>query len=166
MSSQWKEVQRGANLKEIEKGVKNVFRWSWLEEKDGNDCYLSDYLRKIDLPGKIFCNVCDTILSYKGGGKKDLKAHALKSKHKDNLKLRKTNTVLPSTFFAPKQTPTCSLPYGVAPNVHNDEVCQSKRAEALPKAVSAQDRKSHAEAFVTSFIAENSLPFTLAPKVI
>ena len=32
--------------------------WNWLLEKDVNDDYLSDYVRKIDQPGVAICTWC------------------------------------------------------------------------------------------------------------
>ena len=50
--SQWRELTRSdcENLKELDKGIKNCFRWAWLEEKD-NGQFMSDYIRKINIPG-------------------------------------------------------------------------------------------------------------------
>ena len=39
-------------IKNVDEGVKNKFRWNWLEEKDSNGDFLSDYVRKISAPGK------------------------------------------------------------------------------------------------------------------
>ena len=36
-------------------GIRNKFRWQWLEEKDWNGDYLSDYERKRSKPGLAFC---------------------------------------------------------------------------------------------------------------
>ena len=169
--SQWREISRhNSNLKEIDLGIKNCFRWGWLEEKDSNGHYLSDYIRKINIPGKVACTYCNVLLSYKSGGKKDLKNHAKNKKHLEVIKLKKTNTTLPSTLTSkPSETSTsviCSLPYGAAPNVHDGEACQSIRKDPLPLIVSLDDRKAHTEAFLVSFMAEHSLPFTLAPQLI
>ena len=41
-------VERTANLKAIENGIRNKFRWQWLEEKDCNGDYLSDYENKVN----------------------------------------------------------------------------------------------------------------------
>ena len=71
MSSSYKEISREvANIKEIDKGVKNIFRWEWLQEKDCNDSFLSDYIREVDLPGKVVCTICKALISYQSGGKK------------------------------------------------------------------------------------------------
>ena len=34
-----------------DKDIKNKWVWNWLLEKDINDDYLSDYVKKIDQPG-------------------------------------------------------------------------------------------------------------------
>jgi len=38
-------------LKGIEKNVKNKWNWSWMEERDANADFLSEYIRKINQPG-------------------------------------------------------------------------------------------------------------------
>ena len=40
-------VNRDDNVKEIDKPVKNRFQWSWLEEKDGNGDFYSEYIRSL-----------------------------------------------------------------------------------------------------------------------
>ena len=65
MSSSYKEISREvANIKEIDEGVKNIFLWEWLQEKDWNDSFLSDYICKVDLPGKVVCTICKALISY------------------------------------------------------------------------------------------------------
>ncbi len=54
-----KEVDRSANLAEIERSVKNKFKWAWLEEKYVNGDYLADYVRKLTLPGYAYCKWCN-----------------------------------------------------------------------------------------------------------
>ena len=170
MAQQWREISRNdSSIKELEKGIKNCFRWEWLEEKDINEQYLSDYIRKVNITGKVLCTYCNTLLSYKSSGKKDLKNHAKNKTHNEVIKLRKTNTVLPSTLTLNQtglSTSTCSLPYGTAPNIHDSQVCENIRKNLLPPAASVSDRKAHAEAFLVSFMPEHSLPFTLTPQLV
>ena len=45
-------------------------------------------------------------------------------------------------------------------------ICGGKPKQLLLPVASLQDQKSHAEAFVVSFLAEHTLPFTMAPQVI
>ena len=52
----WRKVSREVgSLKGIEEGVKNSFRWVWLEEKYQNGQFLSEYIRKVNIPGKVLC---------------------------------------------------------------------------------------------------------------
>jgi hypothetical protein len=44
----YKILDRTANIKEVDRGLKNIFSWKWLENKDFNGDFLSDYVRKID----------------------------------------------------------------------------------------------------------------------
>ena len=57
------------------------------------------------------------------------------------------------------------MPYGAPPNIH-EAICSAKKERAVPKIVSFADRKAHAEGFRVSFMAENSMPFTLALKLV
>jgi hypothetical protein len=47
------ELKGQENIAEIDVGMKNKFRWEWLQEKDTNNYYLSDYVRKLKQPGKV-----------------------------------------------------------------------------------------------------------------
>ena len=35
-------LQRSSDLKVVESGVRNKFKWTWLEEKDANNDFLSE----------------------------------------------------------------------------------------------------------------------------
>ena len=59
------------------------------------------------------------------------------------------------------EKPTCSLPYGAPPNIHDASGCTTRVKE--PKPV---DRIAHAEARTLSFLAENLLPISLAPLLV
>ena len=61
------------SLKGIEEGVKNSFRWVWLEEKDQNGQFLSEYIWKVNIPSKALCTYYNSLLNYSSGGKKDIK---------------------------------------------------------------------------------------------
>ena len=92
----WREVSReDGSSKGIEEGVKNSFQWVWLEEKVQNWQFLSEYIQKINIPGKALCTYCDFLLNYSSGVKKDIKNHSKNKKHEEMVNLRKTNTTLP-----------------------------------------------------------------------
>ena len=131
-ASNWREIQRSevAYLKEIDSNIKNGFRWAWLEEKDCNDNFLSDYIRKVNIAGKVLCTYCNQLLSHKSGSK-NIKKHAAKKSHQNVLKLRKTNTTLPAVMQLSKPSSSsssnCTITYGAPPNVHNEQACLVKR---------------------------------------
>ena len=49
-----KILERTDNLKAVEAKVKNKWNWTWLQEKDDNGDFLSDYVRKLDRGGLIY----------------------------------------------------------------------------------------------------------------
>ena len=56
----------------------------------------------------------------------------------------------------------CSTPQ----NIHDSTVCSAtQKSQSLP-IVSVIDRVHHLEGYVASFVAENSLSFSFAPKLI
>ena len=73
-----------------------------------------------------------------------------------------------STTKSYKCTPKsseCNLPYGIAQSVHTTSKCPAMRNKINP-VVSLVDRKHHLEAYVISFMVENSLPLSSVPKFI
>ena len=73
-----------------------------------------------------------------------------------------------STTKSYKCTPKsseCNLPYGIAQSVHTTSKCPVMRNKINP-VVSLVDRKHHLEAYVISFMVENSLPLSSVPKFI
>ena len=79
---------------EIDKGVKNKFLWSWMDQKvvlnfkDGTsiDHRLGAYFRKIAIEGKGWCELCELIVSYSSRGKSALTTHCKTEKHMNKLK--------------------------------------------------------------------------------
>jgi hypothetical protein len=59
-------------LKNVEKGVKNRWRWGWLDEKDKNGVELRAWVQKIDSSGVAFCTVCLKSVKYGTSGKTKL----------------------------------------------------------------------------------------------
>ena len=165
----YNQVHRdSADISKIDAGVKNKFNWTWLTQKDANDMFLSEWLRKVDVAGQALCNVCNNLIKYGSAGKSVLLRHAKNTDHKKRIGSILNNTTLPSSYQLNVSTDdaTCSLPYGAAPNIHNDSVCSKRVEPQLEKIPSFQDRVAHTEAFVVSYIAENNLPFSMAPKLL
>ena len=166
----YKQVHRDdSDISKIDLGIKNKFNWNWLVEKDKNGMFLSEWVRKLDGPGVALCNICNSILKYGSAGKSAFLRHVENSKdHNARVSATKNNTTLPLSYQIPGDGPTdvCTLPYGAAPNIHSDAQCNSRTEPVLPKIPSFKDRCAHNEAFVISFLAENNLPFTMAPKLL
>ena len=171
----YRVVLTSENAKKIDEKVKNKWNWAWLQEKDVNGDYLSDYMRKIDACGLAFCIYCNKTLSYGSTGKSDLFKHAKSSpKHLPNKVNYLKTTTLPQSWIepnnkdltcAPLKKP-CTLPYGVAENVHETATCPSLKEQTSGKIYSLVDRTINLEAYILSFTAENSLPLSSVPKLI
>ena len=68
-------IERGGNAREIDAGLNNKWKWSWLEyEVDGVP--LMNFMKKLNKPGVALCEWCDCEVSYKGKGVPSLTQHA------------------------------------------------------------------------------------------
>ena len=92
----------------------------------------------------------------------------MKKEHKRLLEIKTSNTTIPSSFLSSASIPVqeCNMAYAAPPNVHDARICGREAKQPLQTVASLQDQKSLAEAFVVSFLAEHTLPFTMAPQVI
>ena len=98
------ELNREADdehLKTLEKAVKNKFRWHWLEttveitlKGERKATSLIEWIRKIDVPGKAKCIVCDKIISYGARGRISLTEHCKSNEHAEKLKIKADNYTL------------------------------------------------------------------------
>ena len=177
-SDTYKILFRENNIsgRQVDVACKNKWNWPWLEEKDVNGDFISDCIRKMDASGLAFCIHCNKSVSYGSSGKKDILAHARKSpNHLRNKKDFHQGTHLPLSWSQPSSTTElhkctpklseCTLPYGIAENVHTTSKYPAMRNKINP-IVGLVDRKRHLEAFVISFMVENSLPLSTVPKFI
>ena len=152
------------DARKIDATCKNKWKWSWLEEKDVNGDYLSAYVRKINVGGSAFCIYCNKTLVYGNTGKNDLLKHATKStEHLFNNKKYLSTTLLPLHWRKPTSDSCneistcpplareCTMPYGVAENVHTTATCPSLKENTSRPVVSISDRIHHLEAFILSF---------------
>ena len=130
----------------------------------------------MDASGLAFCIYCNKRVSYGSSGKKDILAHARKSpNHLRNKKNFHQSTHLPLSWSQPSSTTElhkctpksseCTLPYGIAENVHTTSKYPAMRNKINP-VVGLVDRKRHLEACVISFMVENSLALSTVPKFI
>ena len=70
--SGYREIRREdrSNFKKLDHSVKNVFKWRCLEEKDHHTFLIKD-MRKVNVPGKFFCNIYKALLSFESTTKKN-----------------------------------------------------------------------------------------------
>lgn len=66
---------------EIDKGIKNIFKWEWLHNTV-NETPLCDFIRKIKAQRKAKCVWCDQEILYGGRGLAALEQHVDSAKHK------------------------------------------------------------------------------------
>ena len=75
--------------------------------KDLNGDFLSDYVRKINQPGRALCIWCNDQLKYAASGKRDLKCHAKSGRHLKIRNERRSMLTLPTVFAATRKTASC-----------------------------------------------------------
>ncbi|CAL4093635.1 unnamed protein product, partial [Meganyctiphanes norvegica] len=98
-----------------------------------------------------FCHWCSLQLNYGRSGKRAMKLHSKMKKHVEISKIRKKNYSLSADVTG---NTTLSNP--------NDD---SETSETTPL-VPFKDRLANQEAMLLAFMAERSLPFTMAPDLI
>ncbi|XP_055881072.1 uncharacterized protein LOC129925675 [Biomphalaria glabrata] len=163
--------RESACIKQIDKNVKNKFKWVWMEEKDCMGDFLSSYIRKLEDPGVAWCIICKEKIKYGSAGKKVIKIHATSKKHQSTRSTLKSSSSLPALFQNRKNleqavTEPIQTIYGLAPNVLQAQCSTLCNEPATAVYVSMKDRVSHQEALLCSFIAEHSLPLSIAPHLV
>lgn len=93
-----KEVNRTANINEIDAKVKNKIRWEWLSDKNKNGDFLSNYVRKISKSGHVICKWCDKLINHGAAGKRALNDHSKSVKHRARKIVIQRNQTLPAVF--------------------------------------------------------------------
>ncbi|XP_033638505.1 uncharacterized protein LOC117299151, partial [Asterias rubens] len=136
-----------ASVQEIDNGVKNKFRWEWLQETvtiDGYQHKLRDCFQKIATAGKVCCNYCNDTINYSANGKRALVSHVKQAKHLKAWHVRRDNMKLV---------------------VDSGGVITTETRNAV-RTVPLIDRVADSQAMVLGVIAEHSMPMTMAPVVI
>lgn len=128
------------NIADLEKGIKNKFRWDWLNIEDKLNEKINFWCRKVDIPGTVYCTACNTSIKYCNEGLKSLLNHSGTAVHKKRRESVKNSQLLFSTdnFY------------------QNDE----------SRTVDLQSRKARSEALILSFLAEHSLSYSLTPHIV
>ncbi|GFR03718.1 60S ribosomal protein L18 [Trichonephila clavata] len=136
---------RGKNTLLIqEEGVRNAFRWNWIERRDGNGDTIGTWCKKINVAGQAYCAFCNSLLKYGGEGFKAFTNHSKTVTHIKYSKCIRHSMTL-SNYANSKNT---------------DDLLET---DAWP--LDIVTRKARQEVLIT-FIAENSLSFNVAPNLI
>lgn len=126
------------DLKELESAVRNKFRWEWLEKEDYSKELIKLWCKKIYVPGACFCCYCNLSIRYASEGLKSLICHSSNANHIKAYKSVKNTQSFP----------------GKSDGLNSERV------------VDLATRRCRSEALITSFIAEHSLPFSIAPNLL
>jgi hypothetical protein len=96
-------LKRGdTRLAEVDRGIRNPFRWDWLDVKvnievrvhgvsRAETVTLGDSIEKCVETGVAFCRLCESKLKYSSSGKKSLMDHIKSKKHLDNFSVTISN---------------------------------------------------------------------------
>ena len=166
-------IQRGdeTRLKKLEEGVKNKWQWKWLDAivradrkkvDDGSPCKwkecVGDSIRKLDQAGVAYCCRCRSDIRYGSRGLVAIQDHIVTTLHQSKASVD-NNFLLPGVGPAHSETP-----YGL-----NPARCNVQQIVPLPPVsrplVSMVDRIANQEAILLGFLAEHSLPFSMAPAL-
>ena len=86
-------VDREFDAKKADHGLKNQWKWEWLEKKVKGEL-VSQHIRKINSRGVAFCNVCQKDINYSTRGWRALEQHLQKKLHIDNKRIKASNQCL------------------------------------------------------------------------
>ncbi|KAF8788278.1 hypothetical protein HNY73_009801 [Argiope bruennichi] len=128
-----------------EEGIRNAFRWNWIERRDGNGDTIGTWCKKMNVAGQAYCVFCNSLLKYGGEGFKAFTNHSKTVTHIKYSKCIRHSMTL-SNYANSKNT---------------DDLLE---IDARP--LDIVTRKARQEVLITSFIAENSLSFNVAPNLI
>ena len=63
-------MKPGEDIKLVDKGIKNKWRWSWIEEAGRDGKPFGSWSQKLRQPGACFCTLCARKILYGTSGKK------------------------------------------------------------------------------------------------
>ena len=130
----------------IDSGLKNKFRFEWLNCKDEHGDILSSSMRKPRQHGLVFCTCCKSLLSYSSNCKRALISHSLSKKHIKFRSTVKSNQTLPASYQVWQGATVPITP--------------------APAKVSSLDRTTHLEATSIMLLVENGFSLSSMPSIV
>ena len=82
-------------MSKIDAGMKNSWRNAWLGIQLSDGSLVSDVFVKVEVQGMARCVACSKQINYAGEGLKALRRHADSKIHRNVMKTRKENHLLP-----------------------------------------------------------------------
>ena len=160
-----------SRVSEIDKDVKNKFKWEWLEKivkfdmKIGKQTQnvsepLANFIKKSDIAGKALCVYCNDLINYGSHGCIALMEHATKvKKHAENVSLRRSNYSLGSAFNKRKDTgQTSSKDVTSWVTLAQPQTSDENNTVSVPFTPIA-DRQAHSEV-ITEYLFHFNLDYT------
>ncbi len=129
-------MKPGEDTKLVDKGIKNKWRWSWIEEVGRDEKLFGSWCQKLRQPGACFCTLCARKILYGTSGKKVLPRHELDPSHQAAVRAIQHTSRLPGA---------------------------TATADIRP---SMTDRVADLKIRLCSFIAEFDLSFTIAHPLV
>ncbi|GBN71731.1 hypothetical protein AVEN_270931-1 [Araneus ventricosus] len=123
--------------------------------------HLTECIRKLNKCGTCYCVVCGKELMYGSKGYIALIRHVKSVKHGSFLQSRKENFALSGS--GDSKTKRTDIPYGLHPMF---AACRTAAEVNLPQtSTPLSDRIVNYEVILLRFLAEKSLPYSLAPDL-
>lgn len=150
-------------VRDIDAAEKNKFKFDWLSKtvkvtktvsnilSEDIEVKVGDCFKKIEVSGKVLCNLCKDNIYYGKRGFAAISDHVKSKKHLIKEKTKRENFILPANFFS-------SLPSTSA--VPSEPLVQP------PINVPLCDRITNAQTLILGVMAENNLPFSISPVLI
>lgn len=88
-------LQENAATGELERGLKNKWRWQWIEETDSQGQKYEVWLAKVDIPGMAWCRLCNKNIAYAQNGKRVFACHAEDRHHREMVSQQQHTQSLP-----------------------------------------------------------------------
>ena len=149
----------------------------WLEDSltikskkdDSVTICVGDSMVKVDTPGKVLCKYCNGVINYGSKGRVAIIDHVKFGKHASEVDHRQCRNLI--TFLEPScpREMLLLLFFPCLSHLHhhpNTSILLDLDPPLALKLIPLVDRTANMESMILSFMAENSLSFTLAPNLL
>ena len=114
-------IEKGVETSRWEVGVKNKWRWGWIEETGTDGKPHGSWCQKLKEPGACFCVPCSRKVMYGSSGVKVLNRHASDPDHIASVRAVSHTSTLPGATAT-----------GTTATSMTERVCVNRRAEHSP----------------------------------